>query len=481
MQPHEHLERFDRASALRRWVRLPPQGTARVHLGAFTLAVWAHLWLGDAWNTQWLPFNLLLASGTLALWVRASAPAAWLLCGAGLLGPLLFERDQLTQSALMLTMSAAMFLATARAHSKTPLRHRYNAALGSWQGVTIATYLWAGLHKLNRDFLNPHTSCAQYGWDKLVDYWHLGVSLPQALDPWMPWAVILTELGIALGLLLGLQRFVWPLAVAFHIPLTVTMAPAFALVMASGHVSFLTREDLRDYAHTLRAHKVWIALGASAALAGSLWLHAKAPPWDMILKEWLLWAVGALCVLTLCTRGPGRLRPGVQVLLQTKTRWPLKLLSVFGGLAILLNGLTPYLGIQYQHTGAMLSNMRIDRGCWNTYLLPESVRVQEEYIRFEHAQMGTNGTREEYEQTLTTQLWSAPQLRQIQRNWCAPHNRPIRVEGTWRGAPFAFEDLCDPAINAHFGAAGMWGVNLFPDFLRFQKNLKRQCPQACIH
>ena len=132
----------------------------------------------------------------------------------------------------------------------------YRAATASWQGVTIATYLWAALHKLNRDFLAPQTSCAHYGWEKLLDYWHLGVTLPPVLDGWLPWAVIATELGIALGLALGLRRVVWPLAVAFHIPLTVTMAPAFALVMAAGHASFLTQDDLTHYTTTLRTHRL---------------------------------------------------------------------------------------------------------------------------------------------------------------------------------------------------------------------------------
>lgn len=451
-----------------------------MHLGAFTLAVWAHLWLGDAWNLEWLPFNALLAVGTLTLWVRARSAIAWALCVIGLAGPLLMARDQLTQSVLMLVMSTTMMLAMWGANSS---RHtqRYRAAVGSWQGVTIATYLWAGMHKLNRDFLAPQTSCAQYGWQKLVEYWNVGVTLPLALEAWLPWAVIITELGIAIGLLFGLRRIVWPLTVAFHIPLTVTMAPAFALVMAAGHVSFLTQEDLTDYTKTLRAHRFTIMCAASAGLVLSMFLHGTLPPWDMILKEWALWAIGAWCVITLLSHGPGRVRPGMRTLWCAKKPWPIKALSCCGGALVLLNGLTPYLGVQYQHTGAMLSNMRIDQGCWNSHILPESIRLQEEYIRFDHASMGTRGDRAAHEQTLTTQLWSAPQLRQIQRNWCAEHNRPIRVSGHWRGERFAFDDLCSPTVNTHFRRAGVFGINAFPDFLRFQKNLKRQCPQACIH
>ncbi|MGK0361962.1 MAG: hypothetical protein ACI9U2_004282, partial [Bradymonadia bacterium] len=78
---------------------------------------------------------------------------------------------------------------------------------------------------------------------------------------------------------------------------------------------------------------------------------------------------------------------------------------------------------------------------------------------------------------LKATLWNLPALATMHRNWCIPENRPIQLRGTWRGESFRIKDLCDEGWQAQIpGATGAW-----LGYQRFQKNLSRECPTACVH
>lgn len=54
------------------------------------------------------------------------------------------------------------------------------------------------------------------------------------------------------------------------------------------------------------------------------------------------------------------------------------------------------------------------------------------------------------------------------------------LEGTHMGDRFVIGDLCaDEPLP--FGEWRVFGEAIFGDYLRFQKNLERDCPQQCIH
>ena len=347
--------------------------------------------------------------------------------------------------------------------------------------IGASTYALAAIHKLNREYFAPEYSCAVYGWDKVIDYWNLppGI-LPDAIVALMPGITVGCELLIFALYAGGFARPARLLALAFHIPLTLTMAPAFAMVMLAGHASFLTQAEI-DSARALISSKRGVALGAIATLLTgvSLWMHGMPlPEVSMIPKEWLLWFLVLLSVAWVLTH---RLRDRQP---KTKRARSARDLVIPALTALLFwgNGMTPYLGVQYQHAAAMLSNLRIDKGCWNSYLFPERVRVREDYIRVDRAYFRAPGAIPEYEAIVTEQLWSPPQLRQMQRNWCKASSRPFRLEGTWREEDFVIEDLCALGPDElPFEGAGAFGIELFPNALRFQKNLKRACPQKCIH
>ena len=436
-----------------------PVGDVRllVFRWAFVLGSAAHLWLADPWRTlDWLPANLIYLIG-LGLVAWRGAAAGYALCAAGALIPVLFLHDQLTQSVLLGLMAAGAAWCLAR--------RRPDGALAAAQWLTIGTYLLAFFHKLNADFLDAGTSCAVYGAGKTATYWGMDLDL-SGLGVGLILAVLAVEAGIALLHIAGLRWLAWTLAVAFHIPLTLTMAPAFAFVMFAGHAAFVTRDDLDFLAGRSRL-LVGMAAPGAVITAVSLWLHGALPEWTMVPKEWLLW--WALMALGVCLW----LRRGLLGADLRRPRLPpWEAWAVVG--AFVLCGLSPYLGLQFQHAAAMLSNLRVDEGCWNHVVVPEGVRLTDDYVRIDDASLLREGAIPDYEALLEDHLWGPGLLQYTVDNWCKPSVRPIRIQGRFRGRPFLIEDACD-GLGDEIGDARIAGL------LRFQKFLVKKCPQACIH
>ena len=464
--------------------------------GVYRLVVWCfvvgsacHLWLADAWQLEWLFADLLYLIG-IGLLAWRGAFLGWVLSALGLAIPLLFHRDQLTQSMFMLFVAVVGAVAMGRAgwrevygegagdESDDGSPPEVRGFLRSVQWLAIFVYALAALHKLNADFLDPHYSCTIYGLREVTGYWNLpDVVVPTDWAVVLPLTILLAEGGIAALHLLRFRRIAWTVAVGFHIFLTFTMAPAFVFVMLIGHAAFATHGDLERLGEVLRSHRIPLALFAGVTTGFSLWLHGSLPELTMIPREVALWGLLALLVVAFPPwRAEGwRRRPAHS----EKTAFERRLPGVVAVLFV-LNGLTPYLGLQYQHTAAMVSNLRIDRGCWNSLVFPESMRLRDEYIRVEEVYYGEPGKVPKYERIVLEQLWSPPQVRQMRRNWCRPEIRPFYMRGTYMGREFEIQDVCagDPLP---FGEFRVFGVAVFGDFLRFQKNLMRECPQTCIH
>jgi hypothetical protein len=453
----------------------------RLVVWAYVLASASHLWLADAWQLAWVPADLVYVIGLIILVVSGGA-AGWLGCLIGLLIPLFFLRDQLTQSGLLAAMALAgtvLVWLDARRNRAGDERPEIVGLLRTLRGLTIATYCLAVLHKLNRDFFAVETGCTTYGVDEVLHYWHLDPGVFSALAPAHPWVTIGFEAAIPLAYLLGRRHLARTLAVAFHIPLTLTMAPAFAFVMAAGHAAFVTDAERRALWLSLQRRGRWLIPVALLITAASLAAHDAWPEPTMIPREFLLW--GALLWFVASWRdvraAVAREETGAGPVAHGVARWvPRVIVSAF-----VLNGFTPYLGVQYQHTAAMLSNLRVDQGCWNHWFIPEAVRITDDYVRVDEAWFGEPGALEEYEQIVLEQLWSPPQIRQMRRNWCRREIRPFHMHGTYRGREWTIDDLCDESEPWPFEDAGIFGVELFGDYLRFQKNLMRECPQTCIH
>lgn len=435
----------------------------RLFARAWAMAVAFHLMLPDARHLSWLVPNLLLGASALGLLLRPVAPPrplGWVLWTSGLVGllwPLLFLGDQLTQS-LHLSVMAAAVLACAR--GRDDLAH---ARTIRW--ATVSVYGAAAFHKLNRDFLDGTVSCAAGGVKLLGENWSFTFG-PSALDPFWPFLFLSCELGLVLLFRLR-PRWAIPLALTMHVPLTIVFAPAFAWVMVAGYPCFFTDRELERLGARLRSHWRWVVgFGVPlASLDAILYFRGhwiSYPAWQLSeLGVWLLWAAAWVGL------GPGS---GAGASGWSERAGPRRargrvLVAVF-----LLNAATPYLGLQFHHTAAMLSNLRIDEGCWNHLLVPEAVRVRDPYVRVDRVDPaeGARG-RAELGRHLRRRLWSPYDLRRSIRDACRLGAAPLVLEGSYGGEPFQTPDACTelPVPEGHPGT--------------FQTNLDRHCPQRCIH
>ncbi|TXD32279.1 hypothetical protein FRC96_18095 [Lujinxingia vulgaris] len=483
----------------------PQDAPFRLMALLYAFAGLCHLWLADAWIPEWIVGNALFLAGILALPYSPSL-LPWASCALGKALPLLMGRDHLNQSLLLMLIAAAALLLCAlggwraarqsaalardeKAFDLDALLHApansdapalTDAFLIFVRGLTAAVYAMSAFHKLNRDFIDPTLSCASYGVEKLAAYLNVSLSdLPAGLllRQQAPMLVIGAELSIALLYVTGRRKAALLIALLFHIPLTLTMAPAFAFVMLIGHAAFLSAADLRVFAERGRRFAPAIIAVAIAMTALTTWMHGGTDDWTMLPREALLWALLVWVALTpLPPRAIGRpTLPG-----QPTSRAARGLATLAVGL-YLLHALTPYLGLRFQHTAAMVSNLRIDQGCWNHLVMPERWRLSDEYIRIDRVYFREPGFIAEYEDKVLDQLWNTTQVRQMRRNWCRDEVRPFFVEGTWRGAHFTIDDLCADPLPWPFERAGVFGEEVFEDHLRFQRNLPRTCPAACIH
>lgn len=463
------------AAVERAWLRGPEDAAYRWFLAAWAGAVAARLTLLEAQQPGWVVPNVALVVGAIGL-LRWGGRAFWALSALALAAPLLLLGDWLSQSVVMLVVAIGGLVLT-RGPAPTPWRDAeelapsgVSAAPACARGVVIATYAVAAFHKLNRDFFDPAVSCAVDTWRQL-DGMVEAFALPT--PPGFGLAVFAVALEVAVAALLWWRpRVGVVLGLLFHIPLTLVLAPAFVFVMLPGYVASL--DEGARHALVATARRRWRLLVGSA-LVGTLTvslLDGELPLWDMALKEAALFG---LLALSLATPWRAGWRAGARAP-RAHDRGVRLVRGALVGLFV-ASTLTPYLGLRFQHSAAMLSNLRIDVGCWNHLIVPEVVRLRDPYVRIDEASVGgqIGPPYADTEALLRDGLWSHSALARMRRNWCSAEARPIALRGTWDGEPFAIADLCEES-------ALLPGRLLpFGDYLGLQKGLTRACPQACLH
>ncbi|MEM9194000.1 MAG: hypothetical protein AAGF12_32795 [Myxococcota bacterium] len=431
-----------------------------VYCRCFGIASAIHLTLPDAMQPGWLVPNLIYGAGVVLLAVRG-AVLGWILAAAGLLLPLLFFGDQLTQSAYLLACaaSAPVLLSGGRESGREA---RATVFLAVVRALTIGTYALAALHKANRDFFDPTVSCASAGLTILAENWSLPfVAAPGLLDA-APILFLLAEVGFVLGLIYRpLPSFVF--GFLLHIPLTIVFAPSFAFIMISGWAAMLDDEELRWLGRTFRRR--WrVILGVGGGLGLLSFALYMRDHWVVYaywsLKEAMLWVglVWVLCALP--DRPPPSFRWRRRALL-----WPLAVVLTLWT----AHGLLPYSGLKFHHAGAMLSNLRVDRGCWNSHVFPEALRQVDPYLRVVDADV--SGPNPALEEAIEAGLWNRRSFVRAAERWCA-ETEGIRLRGTVGGESFEVNDLC---------AGWPFDAPLFPNARFHQENLLAECPQQCIH
>ena len=488
--PLVDISEFRTDRLLRVAIDAPEHPTVRLISLAYVVAGLCHLWLADAWIAEWIPGNIAFILGlSLLLWRPCSL--GFLLCALGKLLPLLFARDHLTQSVflLLIAFGGAYFLGVRAYLATWPGRlTKVTSSMGTTspqvigfltlvQGVTIVTYGAAAFHKLNRDFFDPAYSCALYGLDKV--FAHYDLLVPGFVGEFalgLAVLVVVAEASIALLYLAGRRRLALVIALLFHLPLTLTVAPAFAFVMLVGHAAFFRPVDLANWRDVLTRRWPVLVGGATLITVASL-VRGGLPfnDWTMAPREWALW----LLLLTALLVGPSSPKPK-QAPIDGSARGD-RLVAIAVVLLFALHCLSPYLGARFHHTAAMVSNLRIDQGCWNHLIVSESLRIEDPYIRVDEVYFVRPGAMERYEAMARDQLWNGTMIHQMQKNWCRESLRPFYLAGTYRGRTFEINDLCDEELDWPFADDGLLGREIFKDHLLFQRNLPRQCPQTCIH
>lgn len=457
-----------------RWLRSPGAGLRyQVYCRAYALACAVRLSLPDALQEEWLLPGLVYWLG-IGLLAFNGCVAGWLLCAIGAAVPIFTLSDQLTQSAYLLWCAVAALACWVGGAAGRVERLDLGLATAVRLG-TMLVYASASLHKLNVDFFDPAMSCANGGLALLLEQANAAelASWLNIESPWWPRLFVVFELGVVL--LMWLRPAVGVLAAAaLHLPLTIIFAPSFVFTMMSGWVCFFSAEQLRLLWRRWRRRWRQIVV-VGLALFGISRVLFFSNRWntdpDWCLKEAILWLlfVGLFDAITMTrtnNRWGGR---GVWT-----RRAPISRRLTVLVLLFVANSLTPYVGIQFHHTGAMLSNLRIDAGCYNSLLFPESARLFDPYVRIDSIGFKAHRATAGSAAHVTARLWSVSALWRARQRWCRVHTEALPMAGMHDGRSFTVTDFCGET-GWVFGEPRMSGMR------RFQTNLMRKCPQRCIH
>jgi hypothetical protein len=288
----------------------------------------------------------------------------------------------------ILATAARFAIAARRAVRRDEL---FNAVAPALRLALLLLYGFAALAKLNADYLAPERSCAVMLYEQLLHS-----------CPWMPTGALADEASIwsslsielALPFLLFFRRTrvaALFLGGAFHVILGITQRYDFSAAMLPFYSLFvperawngleaLGRRYARSALTRIAAVRVptpmmWGALVGSVLVArfGSAIFGGRARLDDESLAMGeLLWL--ALCaasgVLLIASLREGR--SGDAPAASLRVRSPIALL---GPLLIILNGLSPYLGLNTERDFTMFSNLRTEADRWNHLLLPRGMRV----------------------------------------------------------------------------------------------------------
>ncbi len=445
------------------WLRAPSDDLGyRVYARGYAVASALRLTLPDAMEPSWLGPAALHWLGVVLLSINGCF-AGWVACAMGLLLPILLLQDQLTQSGYLLACALAACGAFA-------MRDGMRSLLGAVRVLTLSVYAVAALHKLNHDFFDPAVSCANAGLGVLADGvgW-LPAPVTASFDARL-WPILFVACELGLPLLLWRRPALGvTLACLFHIPLTMIFAPGFAFTMMSGWLTLFSRDELRALWRTLRRRR-WHILIAGGVPGLCIQLTTFAGRWssdpDWRIKEIVLWLALALMVEVVTTRFSGGLFRG-------RGAWDdagRRSLPLLAAALFWLNALTPYLGLQFHRSGAMLSNLRIDAGCHNHLFIPVWV---DPYVRLDDVQFAPGRAAPGVAERARARLWGPEALYRARQEWCAIHDEPLPATLVVRGERIVVEDMCrDPWPLGEPPLAGM---------RRFQRNLLRPCKQRCIH
>ncbi len=340
--------------------------------------------------------------------------------------------------------------------------------------LTASVYFLAAIHKINTDFLMTSQSCALHGVEIIVKTFHLPqwiqiLGESQFFD-YRITAILIILLELSIGVLLIYQNPLSLLiAIPFHLPLTLTIAPAFGLIMIGGLIFSIQPNEMARLKALRTKPYFQIILLLMVALV--FWAKSSIQWLDFIKTYLYLYLFLGMIDLQVQTRS----------IMRYWVRVPMNLavipMMIFG-----IHGLLfPYLGLEMQHSSAMLSNLRIESRCHNSLIFPNlgiDPYLYLDEVRFNHY---TSGEPFERAQKLTQTLWHWTAFYTMKKNWCPSHLEPIYFKGHNQKTTFDIQNLCDDQAFKALADQLDIGFCELPQWQRFQKNLSIDCHDACVH
>lgn len=340
--------------------------------------------------------------------------------------------------------------------------------LAVFRVAAVSSLGFAALAKLNADFFHAETTCAALG-ERLHARWSVSIPLPgpvgifalEALSPLLLLVFPRAGLAVTVFLLSGLA----------HIGPT-----AFAAMLLAASCAVFPEKDGRVLRRAIR-RRWWLPV---AIAIGTIVVSQRGYQGRgfvvyasyQIGAVGMAWAVGEAWIAHLRRHGLAALRPRSPARGVEGTRVTVWVTT----LAAVLNGMTPYLGIKYRYSFAMLSNLRVDHARWNSLVVPRWVYLYDEdpFVRVlvsdgPRPPVGTNVRRSWLVPGLYAPGEFARRLQVMRRSY-VPLDLEIEYLGRKSLHPDALKDL----------ALLRWAKSLPPGRL-FQRELRLRGRQPCVH
>ena len=243
------------------------------------------------------------------------------------------------------------------------------------RSLLVVLYFWAAWHKLNWDYLDPAVSCAPQLAMGFFELFGMEVELPGFVRSFMVIGSLLTEAGLALGLIF--RRTQVPTAfvgIAFHFMLgasgfygfSTTMMVALTLFLAPAAGRLFSGYERKPFAALPKAAVLnrILLFGYLGFLGAAKFGLGLDPGW---LGRWLWFllpaVLGLLWFLNRSQEAPPvpSATPLSQAVLRPSLLWVVPIV-------FFANGASPFLGFKTEYSYAMYSNLRTEGGTSNHVL-----------------------------------------------------------------------------------------------------------------
>jgi hypothetical protein len=356
----------------------------------------------------------------------------------------------------------------------------------------LVTMAFAFLHKLNVDFLDSKTSCGRSLAATLARDWQ--IPFPEFLIRPSPELVLLGEGSLPLLLLLyprlGILATICVIGVIGHVG-----AVAFTVCVVSMSLMFWNDDDKKALLSGLRTYLLVLVPCFLVFLRLSFPIYVGTRPWTGFVALQLVSASGLFFTLWIISASPRNARTRGFGFLQSLAapEDPRAALSTGSGIVAALlvayttasvaNGLSPYLGLKYRLSAAMLSNLRADDNRWNSLVFPQWM-----YARSSDPFVHVNAVEIPYDQKKRIRAfvgpgqwldyrlvgglyapWSFKKRVQLHRD----QKIAVRMSLTYRNQTRVFDDLNSDEFQSWF--------QTLPGSRLFQAHLTNRGAQRCIH